>query len=410
MSKRVSSKKRTKEKSDESSSKIGEKDFGVVFYQNNLLYHCLAPFLSTTELVRFLCVNKRLYSMSTNAMVVLRKCQRKYGSRLDVTGDWITRCIKRNNLDALKFVLERTLREYLSEYQATRHEPAAIALHAYATFGFKAAFKYGNREIASYLLDEWHLKLQRLDNGIVHLFHYVGTVISIPKVMPQALWKGVRNNHCGMVRHFLETSFSGLVFPNDHGTTVSREKLPKQEEQQLALRLYFGCLSSGDETNHDYFLKLFKEFGKIRDYDSLVHDLLAYGKNPKFIPTLLKQVTYPREFSLQTMLKHSFDNSDPVMMKYVVSISPENDLLSFKPLLKEQYETVEAFMRKILCDLQCNLESKDARKRITDLQKRLSFIKFLLINEPIHLDWEKFRPDKSTYWIQQAWGYKPLTF
>lgn len=388
-----------------------------VLHYSDIVLHCLAPFLPLRDFIALLRCDKRLYSMSPAHFSVLRECCRRYGNKHDATDKWIARCIKRDSIKALSFVLERTKTEYLAiKTHKTRHDDTGMALVAYTTIGFKSALKYGSESVFMHLLD-WHARLQLIDpdGSIRHLIHHEGTGIDLPSVLPRALYKGVSSGHGDLVRKLIETEFQGLAFPNDginHGARTATETL------EISRNLLLECVCAGDVTNYDFFVCLYENHrARVRGErthryganpnstpwgDRMCQELLQYGKSTALLPRLLAITEFMDEFGFDMQLSNAIDNPHPAMFDYIVGAASMETLRASEDVFKEEYETLERLYRETLGVLQIDVTCRKLQKKCDLMQKRLVRLKFILENM-LGVDWEKYRPYRSVYYERTRW-------
>lgn len=388
-----------------------------VLHYSDLVLHCLAPFLPLRDFIALLRCDKRLYSMSPAHFTVLRECCRRYGNKHDATDKWIARCIKRDSLKALSFVLERTRTEYLAiKTHETRHDDTGMALVAYTTIGFKTALKYGSESMFMYLLD-WHARLQLTDpdGSIRHLIHHTGTAIDLPSVLPRALYKGVSSGHGDLVRKLIETEFRGLAFPNDGINRVARDT----EKSDISRNLLLECACAGDVANYDFFVCLYEDSReRVRGErtvrhgtnpnstpwgDRMCRELIEYGKSAALLPRLLATTEYMHEFGFAAQLSYAIDNPHPAMLDHIVGAASIATLRASKDEFKAKYETLERLYRETLGELQVDVTRRKLQKKCDQLQRRLVRLRFILENM-MGVDWGKYRPYRSVYYERARWG------
>lgn len=347
----------------------------ILLLDKNLLVHCLLPKLSLSDQSRFLSCDKRLYSMSSHSVQVLRACQRRY-ARFP-TKKWINRCIKYNAPDALQFVLDRTLHEYVTFGNRYKGRDTAVALISFSYRGFKNAFKYG-AEWAIHQLLSWYTHLRSLKrDDIDQLFDQGTSRVSLKKVIPDAFVKGMYSGNGLLVRKFLVQDFDGICFLNklQLGSIGVRFK-------RLYHQLFLSCLCVGDVSNASFFRDLYLETleGTLEQSaweESMLYFLLQHGKSTHYVPILLNQSG--NRPVCERMIKNAFRNPNISMLDYVISILSKEELSSLRQVvLKEYYGRRKAY-QEILFKLMTNSERRKRLEReAMATQKMLHRLEFHL--------------------------------
>lgn len=370
----------------------------AVLYNKDILVGCISPFLSQRDFVHLLMCSKKLYAFSSSLMIMLRECCRRYGNDYAETSKWIKRCIKRNHLEAVTWVLERALRDYQRlpdnyKYFDKRIHPLLVCSDA----GLKAAFKHGRQDIAMYLT-HWHRTLTIREKR------------SLFELLPSALYKGTDNGHSAVVRHFLVTELqSDVDIPNDGYIGYLGD--PSERARLLSKQFLIGCVCNGDAENYGFFEELFlRHHPEIKGKSWLASEmyarLLERGRDITFVPVFKKQVADISNMTLRDTFYRAFQNPHPIMLEYLLSTTPRKELLECKDAFIHEYETCEMFVKRIGADLTLDPTVKKSAKLLVRLQKRLAFLKGVLTHTPFNVEWRTFRPHVTSTFRQGQWQYK----
>lgn len=397
----------------------------------DIVFGCIGPFLSLVDLVRLCSCDKRLYALMPVHWRVLGECQRLYGGQFQVTDKWIKHCVQVRNTQALRWVFDRALREYLGSDKEMRRQDA---LTCCMRVGLKAAFKTGYDDGVECVL-EWRLAklapaIHNYDTGhMYNLFNCFGTHRSIADCIVLGLETGATHGQTAMVRRMLEKHWIGFVFPKDTSkliTSVEKENPPtiewdRSKHWTLAHRLILGCVSCGDTINYPFFERLYESALQQQRQShhndwlaenwkkSLLMELLRFGRSTTFLPILRSQAKYSSDWDRPDQWWwYARQNLNPCMLLYVLDtmVHSSGEIGVFKEKLQDEYLTTESALRKAVSDLVCHLESKSLTKLIGKLQQRLILLRDLLIRPPFKCDWDEFRPT-GRFENRYEWKWEP---
>lgn len=360
-------------------------------FSSNIILGCLAPFLSLSNLIRFLRCDKRLYAIGHVWWNVLRECCRLHGPALDVTNKWVKQCLRSRNLEALRWLFNDRLRCYIADDdRTTRHTNSGNALVCCLPISLRTAFKMGYREGIDCILD-WRAKeltramLSTKGGDVYHLYNYVGTTEAIQYSLPAAMVAGCEHGQSQLVREFFETHCQDFVFPRDAPRQMEIQyELDSKEREKLAYDMLFGCVSNGDVTNYPFYAQLYESCADSkRSKERLFVDLLTTGKNPTLLPVLVSEVRYPKDWVLHyEWLRHAFCNRNPCMLRYVLSIIPPHQLPNYRVTLRQEFLSIKMLLGKACGQLTWNMENRRLLKLINSLQARYLLLRDMLANEP----------------------------
>lgn len=405
MNKGVVSKKRVR--ADTAAPKLDDRLIDAVFHDSNIVLYCLCPFLSLIDKAMLLACDRRMHSFNVPALAVVRDCSRRYGNSQDVTASWIKRCIKARCVDALRFVLERTLVKYLKsgERHTARHTPYGSAMVAFMEVGFAIAFAVGFAPAITYML-QWYAHVHSKDDkskSINRLFHYPSSKYVPSVVMPQAMTNGISKGHGSIVRHYLETSMIDLTFIGVDAFSY-RPEMESRERTNFLHDFLMASVGAGDSDNYSFFLELYVRVTGDKSTiwaEDAYRFCLESGTSAKLLPLICELVDTPLlpllYKSLSCRLDYAFKNQNHVVLEYVINSKSKNALLKCEDMIRSEYEAMECVLREALHDVQSNLSSKKAMRACACIQKRLRYLRFLL-TDSLGVNWEEYRPGRSTFW------------
>ena len=385
-------------------------------FTTDIVLGCLAPFLSLPNLIRFLRCDKRLYTIYPSWWIVLRECCRLHGATLDVTNKWIKHCLQSRNLEALRWLFNDRLGRYAARLSYdTRHTPEGAALVCCLPVGLRTAFKMGYRQGIDCILDwrakELALAMQKWP-PIYHLYNYTGNTEAIHNALPDAMVAGCAHGHTALVREFFETHCQDFVFPRDtfngSWSPGPHHTMEGKKQEQFAFRLLCECVSNGDVTNYPFYVELYEKVPELEDgwKERLFLSLLRDGKNPVFLPLLVCEVPYPEEWAgtYHEWLRVAFQNRDPCMLRYVLSIIPARQLHGYHRTFRQEFFNIKTLFAKACGQLTWNMENRKLLKLIHSLQARYLFLMDMLTKPPFKMELDDLRQSGNA-WFRDEWKW-----
>lgn len=372
-----------------------------VFDSKDLVLECIGAFLTTRELSNFLCVNKKTYSFSPPHIVVIRKCYSLYGLPVKNKSSrgWIKYCIKAHCLPALRYVLEKEILEleYLAYgHHISRHSNLGLALIECNVSGIKNAAKYGTAEILSFLVD-WYAYLRSLNNGDVRHAFDAGYKITLSQVSRPAILFGIEAGNASVAMQLMDTKRIESIetsYPIDDA-----------KNQEWARNFIHVVVSSGNQELFPYAVEQLESFysPKTLSHDSgkkpwaynVLIDLLKTGRSVAFIPYLRNHLKYECDGTPSAMIGYALKNPNPVMLEYVMSTCPKDQLAELKRHLKYDYREQVTYLRETCFALSQYPDNTRLLKSIERIQKRIVLLKHYL-TVWYNVDWKKFQRNPTS--------------
>jgi hypothetical protein len=398
-------------------------------FSRDIVLGCFAKWMSLSDLLSLLRCNKRLYSFGLHYWPVLRECQYLYGGAHKVTNLWIKHAVKSGNTEAVKWIMDRALQEYLKKSpHRTRADKTGEALVLCIPRALKTAFKMENAEMIDSVLN-WRIQnllpIMKTDltHQLYHLFNYCGTKEALHVLLPEIMQRVAYAGHTTFVRRFFEKYCTGFTFPHDvalfrDGYSAPISILELKEQTELIESLVRACIIHGDTDSYAYFepiaaavwdtkpLDTHNYWTKSLDrvYEERFHALLEMGVSTTFIPILLKVVPYRDEWNrAKDWMRWVCCNPNPIMLDYVRNTFSEGLWLECFEHIKTDYRNKEAALRDQCCGILRDGPSKKTLKTIGLLTNRLKYLERILTNAPFDLDWDDMDSYRGSPMLTLNW-------